>query len=108
MNESREFALKVHKEFYKTIKKLHPATRDRGVKKAPFVVLIGADDPSILLEIGFISNKREAQIISSKKNQKKIAAAICRGIEIYLSHLGTIAKSSPTPTAPPSTASWMR
>jgi len=93
MNESREFALKVHKEFYKTIKKLHPATRDRGVKKAPFVVLIGADIPSILLEIGFISNKREAQIISSKKNQKKIAIAICRGIETYLSNLGTIARS---------------
>ncbi|MBN2430426.1 MAG: N-acetylmuramoyl-L-alanine amidase [Acidobacteria bacterium] len=91
MNESRDFASKVHGEFFKTLHKLHPSTKDRGVKKAPFVVLIGTDIPSILLEIGYISHQREAQIISSPENQKKLAVALCRGIEKYLVNLGTIA-----------------
>jgi N-acetylmuramoyl-L-alanine amidase len=92
MNESKDFATKVHHEFFKTLNKLHPGTKDRGVKKAPFVVLIGTDVPSILLEIGYISNRREAQIISSSGNQKKLAVAICSGIEEYLVNLGTLAR----------------
>ncbi len=93
MNESKEFALKVHKKLYQTVKKLEPAARDRGVKKAPFVVLIGADVPSILLEIGFISNKREAEIISSAATQDKVASGISKGIEDYLAGLGTLARN---------------
>jgi len=96
MNESKDFATKVHQEFFKTLHQLHPATKDRGVKKAPFVVLIGTDVPSILLEIGYISNRREAQIISSASNQKKLAVAICSGIEEYLVNLGTLARDSRT------------
>ncbi len=95
LSESREFALKVHRRLFRVIHKLHPAARDRGVKKAPFVVLIGADIPSILVEIGFISNKREAQIISPKKTQEEVATAICGGIEDYLSGLGIIARGQP-------------
>jgi N-acetylmuramoyl-L-alanine amidase len=71
--------------------------RDRGVKKAPFVVLIGADVPSILLEIGFISNKKEAEIISSAVTQEKVASGISKGIEDYLVGLGTLARN-PAPS----------
>jgi N-acetylmuramoyl-L-alanine amidase len=97
MNESKEFALKVHRKLFSTLKKLEPNIRDRGVKKAPFVVLIGADVPSILLEIGFISNKKEAEIISSAATQEKVASGISKGIEDYLAGLGTLARN-PVPS----------
>ena len=97
MNESKEFALKVHRKLFQTLKKIEPNSRDRGVKKAPFVVLIGADVPSILLEIGFISNKKEAEIISSSATQDKVASGISKGIEDYLASLGTLARN-PAPS----------
>jgi len=93
MNESREFARKVHRQLYKSMKKTLSSTRDRGVKKAPFVVLIGTDIPAILVEIGFISNKKEAEIIGSQKGQEKVAGAIYKGVEDYLSGLGTMARA---------------
>ena len=46
--------------------------------------------PSILLEIGFISNRAEAEVISRPAAQKKIAAGICDGVEQYLASLGTL------------------
>jgi N-acetylmuramoyl-L-alanine amidase len=93
MNESKDFALKVHRKLFQTLRNLEPSARDRGVKKAPFVVLIGADVPSILLEIGFISNKKEAEIISNDATQGKVAAGISQGVEDYLAGLGTLARN---------------
>lgn len=93
VNESRDFATKVHRKMIGAVRKLEPSVRDRGVKKAPFVVLIGTDIPAILLEIGFISNKREAQIISQTDSQSRVAQSISLGIEDYLASLGTLARA---------------
>jgi len=93
VNESRDFATKVHRKMIGAVRKLEPSVRDRGVKKAPFVVLIGTDIPAILLEIGFISNKRESQIISQADSQNRVAQSISLGIEDYLASLGTLARA---------------
>ncbi len=95
--ESRDFATKVHRKMISAVRKLEPSVRDRGVKKAPFVVLIGTEIPAILLEIGFISNKREAQIISQAASQSRVAQSISLGIEDYLAGLGTLARA-PAPS----------
>lgn len=53
---------------------------DRGVKQAPFVVLIGAAMPAILVEVGFISNPAEEKKLSSEKVHSKIADSIAKGV----------------------------
>lgn len=58
--------------------------RDLGVKHAPFLVLIGAEMPSILVEIGFISNPAEERKIANPKQRDRMAQAILAGIKEYL------------------------
>ncbi|HLD29323.1 MAG TPA: N-acetylmuramoyl-L-alanine amidase [bacterium] len=56
----------------------------RGVKQAGFHVLKGVQMPSVLIEVGFLSNSREEKLLSKKKYQEKIAQAICQGICDYV------------------------
>src|SRR5260370_12925776 len=56
IDESREFAADIQESLAKRIQKMNKTVKDRGVRKAPFVVLVGADMPSILTEISFLSN----------------------------------------------------
>src|SRR6266481_1273880 len=56
IQESREFAADVQKSLYTGLNAKAPGLRNRGVKKAPFIVLIGANMPSTLAEISFVSN----------------------------------------------------
>ena len=58
--ESREFAGDVEDSLYAGLQKGNAGLKDRGVKKAPFVVLIGANMPSILAEISFVTNPKDA------------------------------------------------
>ena len=60
IDESREFAADVETSLYAGLERGNPGLRDRGVKKAPFVVLIGANMPSILAEISFLTNPDDA------------------------------------------------
>ena len=55
----------------------------RGVKQAPFVVLVGATMPAILVEVGFISNPSEERLLTSKKEQSLAAAAIADGVASF-------------------------
>lgn len=61
--------------------------RSRGVKQAGFVVLHQTYMPSILIEIGFLSNKDEEDFLRNKKGQEKIAASIVSGIKNYKNEL---------------------
>lgn len=58
-------------------------TEGRGVKQAPFRVLVGATMPAVLVEIAFISNPEEEKLLASDAYQTRVAAAIARGIEAY-------------------------
>jgi N-acetylmuramoyl-L-alanine amidase len=57
--------------------------RDRGVKQAPFFVLVGCEMPSILLEIAFISNSHEEELLNDPAWQQKAAEAVFDGIKMY-------------------------
>jgi N-acetylmuramoyl-L-alanine amidase len=93
--ESREFAAKMQASLYTLASKSNPSARNRGVKKAPFVVLIGATMPSILAEIGFLSNTREENLLKRADHRQKLAEALYRGLSRYaetLSHFQVAAR----------------
>src|SRR6185295_10200370 len=58
-------------------------SQSRGIKQAPFRVLVGAAMPAVLVEVAFISNAAEEKLLSSDDYQSRIAAAITRGIARY-------------------------
>ncbi len=93
--ESREFAGKMQTALYSAAVRSNAAARNRGVKKAPFVVLIGATMPSILVEIGFVSNSREETLLKRPEHRQKLAEALYNGLSRYaetLSHFQVAAK----------------
>ena len=65
--------------------------RNRGVKHAPFVVLIGTKVPAVLVEVGFISNPTEGQKLTTKAYQRQLANAIAKGIEQYIKNVPPLA-----------------
>lgn len=76
--ESQELAALVQGNAKKTLN-----TRDRGVKQAGFYVMVGTSMPKIYVEVGFISNKREARRLRTKDYRQKIAEAIFKGVEEF-------------------------
>jgi N-acetylmuramoyl-L-alanine amidase len=87
--ESKEFAGRVQAALYAFSAHNVPGEKNRGVKKAPFVVLIGASMPSVLAEIGFLSNPREEALLKKPDYRQKLAEALYRGVTRYsesLSH----------------------
>ncbi|HBY58993.1 MAG TPA: hypothetical protein DEH78_04180 [Solibacterales bacterium] len=87
LDESRELAARVQTALFPLALKLNPQARNRGVKKAPFVVLIGASMPSILTEIGFVSNAREEALLKTPEHRQRIAEALCKGVSQYAATL---------------------
>lgn len=106
LDESREFAVRVQSALASTWSKMDAKARDRGVKKAPFVVLIGASMPSVLAEIGFISNPRDEALLKKADQRQRLAEALFRGIQQYADSLsqGPLAEGSRTVAARPETA----
>jgi N-acetylmuramoyl-L-alanine amidase len=87
--ESRQFAGSIQAALFPFAARYDPGIKNRGVKKAPFVVLIGASMPSVLAEIGFLSNAREAALLAKPEHRQKLAEALYRGVSRYaqgLSH----------------------
>lgn len=87
IDESREFAAKLQTSLATLSTKSNDAARNRGVKRAPFVVLIGAAMPSVLAEIGFLTNSTDEALLRKPEHRQKIAEALCKGIEAYVQSL---------------------
>lgn len=83
INESSKLARYVQGSILDVVNGGSNRARDRGVKQAPFYVLIGAQMPSILIETSFITNKSDAKRLANEVFQKTIARAIVAGIERY-------------------------
>ena len=90
IEESREFASDVQQSLHSGLAAKSSGIRDRGVKKAPFVVLIGANMPSILAEISFISNPGDERRLQSPEYRQRIAESLYRGISRYVNGLGGV------------------
>ena len=68
--------------------------RNRGIKKAPFIVLIGANMPSILAEISFVSNPTDARKMETAEHRQRIADSLYRGVSRYVSGLSGVKVAS--------------
>jgi len=90
LEESREFAQKVQASLWACSTKMNSRSRDRGVRQAPFVVLIGASMPSILAEIGFVSNPHDERLLRRNEERQRIAEALFKGISQYASSLSHV------------------
>ena len=98
--ESREFANAVQNSMVDTVvRNRKHGTRDLGVKTAPFYVLLGANMPSVLVEVSFISNPDDAKLLSSGEFRHQIAESIVRGIQGYTTSLKGVAHLSASPSA---------
>jgi N-acetylmuramoyl-L-alanine amidase len=89
IDESREFASRLQTSLY-SLTKASPSTKNRGVKKAPFVVLIGAQMPSVLAEIGFLTNASDEALMRKTEHRQKIAEALYKGIAAYAETLSQL------------------
>jgi len=79
VKESRELARTIQSQLSQTT-----GTNDRGIKRAPFIVLIGAQAPSILVELGFISNIQDESLLRSAEYRDKLAQALMKAVESYV------------------------
>ncbi|MSO50903.1 MAG: hypothetical protein CK533_06130 [Acidobacterium sp.] len=83
LDESRDLATMVQESLVTSLRKSNKEIRSRGVKKAPFVVLIGAAMPSVLAEISFVSNKQELSLLKTNAYKQKIAESLFNAVMRY-------------------------
>ena len=106
IDESKEFAEDVQDALSKRIQKQTHQAKNRGVRKAPFVVLIGADMPSILTEISFLSNPADEKALKQPDQRQRVAEGIYQGVASYLQSMNSVTvnsqestKARPTPVS---------
>ena len=88
IDESRTFAADVQQSLYQGLERGNPGLHNRGVKQAPFVVLIGANMPSILAEISFLTNTSDAAELRRPAYRQRIAESVYRGVATYVESMG--------------------
>jgi N-acetylmuramoyl-L-alanine amidase len=83
LDESRTFAGLIQKAMAAQLSGVNSGMRNLGVKQAPFVVLIGAEMPSVLVEIAFITNPQEGKLLKNGAYRQKIAQALFDAVRGY-------------------------
>jgi len=91
IDESRELAEDIQDSLSRRVQKTAKPVRNRGVRKAPFVVLIGADMPSILTEISFLSNPADEALLKKPEHRQRIAEGVYQGMANYLQNMNSMA-----------------
>jgi N-acetylmuramoyl-L-alanine amidase len=90
IEESKELAGDVQESLSERLELVSRNERNRGVKKAPFVVLIGANMPSVLAEISFLSNPVDERMLRKPVQRQRIALGLYRGIAAYLKGMNSL------------------
>ncbi|MCL4821863.1 MAG: N-acetylmuramoyl-L-alanine amidase [Vicinamibacteria bacterium] len=103
IDESRDFAASIHEALVGGLKPVNPlGSTDRGVRTAPFYVLIGANMPSILAEIAFLSHPEEEKQLKTQAYREHIARSLLAGVRSYLTVLNRgeerLTRRTPAPT----------
>jgi N-acetylmuramoyl-L-alanine amidase len=105
IDESKEFAEDIQASLSQRVQKGNKTVKNRGVRKAPFVVLIGADMPSILTEISFLSNPADEQLLKQPENRQRVAEGLYQGVASYLQSLNSVTFNGPSKPASPRSTS---
>lgn len=90
IEESRDLATRVQARLHAGVSKHSSSIRNRGVRKAPFVVLIGAEMPAVLAEIAFMSNRADEALLGKSSFRQEVAEYLYSAIADYASSLGTL------------------
>jgi N-acetylmuramoyl-L-alanine amidase len=90
IEESKDLAQDIQDSLTGRLQLVSRNERNRGVKKAPFVVLIGANMPSVLAEISFLSNPYDENLLRRAPQRERIAEGLYRGIASYLESLNSL------------------
>ncbi len=97
INESSRLAVHVQKSMNRHLRKHYSRIKSKGVKQAPFYVLLGAQMPAILIETSFISNPRECKRLNNTAYQDQMSEAIVKGIKEYIKEMNPTALMEDNP-----------
>lgn len=81
---SHKLAIDIQTRILRDVRRKYKGVKDNGVRPAPFWVLVGAQMPSVLVEVGYITNPIERRRIFNADYQKRIAQGIVEGVSNYL------------------------
>jgi N-acetylmuramoyl-L-alanine amidase len=84
IDESRDFAAMVQEAMVGNLRRHNAGALNRGVHAAPFYVLIGANMPSILAEIAFVSHPDEERLLKTQEYRERVAQSLLEGVRGYL------------------------
>ncbi|MGH9736897.1 MAG: N-acetylmuramoyl-L-alanine amidase [Candidatus Acidiferrales bacterium] len=90
IEESKELATDIQGTLSHRLELVSESEHNRGVKRAPFVVLIGANMPSVLCEISFLSNPVDERLLRRPVQRQRVAMGIYRGIAAYLASINSL------------------
>ena len=90
LDESRDLAETVQHAMIEKLRPANPRLHDRGVKQAPFTVLIGAGMPSVLAEISFVTHRAEAELLKTDDYRNRITEALFDAIVKYQRSLKSV------------------
>jgi N-acetylmuramoyl-L-alanine amidase/type II secretory pathway predicted ATPase ExeA len=94
IKESKEFALDVQNSLSQGLQRASQHETNRGVKRAPFIVLMGAEMPAVLSEIAFVSNANDESLLAKSDQRERMAEGLYGGIANYLESLNSLTYSS--------------
>jgi N-acetylmuramoyl-L-alanine amidase len=86
-DESHRLAKTLNTELYQSLSQINPELENRGVKMAPFAVLVGTEMPAVLAEVSCLSNEDDVKLLTNADYREKIAQALLRGIRSYANNL---------------------
>lgn len=87
VDESRDLAVTMHQAMYARLRKSNRNIRSLGVKKAPFMVLLGATMPSALIEMAFLTNQQEGALLRTDSYRQRLAEGLLDGVSLYRASL---------------------
>ena len=90
-DDSRTLAHTVQAQLFRSLRPLNPELVNRGVKTAPFAVLIGTQMPAVLVEIACLSNDEEAELLTTESYRENIAVALGKSLRSYAGSLKAVA-----------------
>jgi N-acetylmuramoyl-L-alanine amidase len=93
-DESRRLAESVQRTLVTALRRQYPALANRGVKTAPFAVLVGTEMPAVLAEVTCLSHPEEARLLATPQYRQDIAQALWQGIRAYAQALNRFPKIS--------------